>query len=52
MNEEEMTTTEPASEKQTKTAKPKRTDAEKLKECYEQKEKLLEQQTAARKRGR
>lgn len=54
MNEEKIatTTTEPEAENQTKTAKPKRTDAEKLKECYEQKEKLLEQQTAAKKRGR
>ena len=36
MNEEEknITTTEPAAEKQTKPAKPKRTDEEKLQECY------------------
>lgn len=53
-HEEKMTTTatEPSSEKQIKTAKSKRTDAEKLKEGYEQKERLLEQQTAAKKKGR
>lgn len=53
MNEEEMTitTTEPETEKQTKTAKPKRTDAEKLRECYEKRNKLQEQKTAYRNKG-
>ena len=53
MNEEEMTitTTEPETEKQTKTAKPKRTDAEKLRECYEKRNKLQEQKTAHRSKG-
>ena len=50
MNEEEMTitTTEPENETQIKTAKPKRTDAEKLRECYEKRNKLQEQKTAHR----
>ena len=53
MNEEKMTTTttNPAPEKQTKTAKPKRTDAEKLQECYEKRDKLQEQKTATKKKG-
>ena len=34
MNEENITVVS-AAETQTKTAKPKRTDAEKLRECYE-----------------
>ena len=53
MNEEEMTitTTEPETEKQTKPAKPKRTDAEKLQECYEKRNKLQEQKTAHRNKG-
>ena len=53
MNEEEMTitTTEPETEKQTKTAKSKRTDAEKLRECYEKRNKLQEQKTAHRNKG-
>lgn len=53
MNEEEMTiiATEPETEKQTKTAKPKRTDAEKLRECYEKREKLQEQKTAHKNKG-
>ena len=53
MNEEEMTITitEPETKKQTKTAKPKRTDAEKLRECYEKRSKLQEQKTAHRNRG-
>ena len=53
MNEEEMTitTTEPETEKQTKTAKPKRTDAEKLQECYEKRKRLQEQKTAHRNKG-
>ena len=53
MNEEEMTitTTEPKTEKQTKTVKPKRTDAEKLRECYEKRNKLQNQKTAHRNKG-
>ena len=53
MNEEEITitATEPETEKQTKTAKPKRTDAEKLRECYEKRNKLQEQKTAHRNKG-
>ena len=45
MNEEEMTitTTEPENETQIKTAKPKRTDVEKLRECYEKRERLQNQ---------
>ena len=37
MNEEEkkMTANEPAAKKQTKPAKPKLSDKEKLRECYE-----------------
>ena len=48
MNDETMTTStaEPASEKQTKPAKPKRTDEEKLQECYERRDRLREQKTA------
>ena len=50
MNEEEMTitTTEPETEKQTKTSRSKRTDAEKLQECYEKRKRLQEQKTAHR----
>lgn len=50
MNEEEMTitTTEPENETQIKTAKPKRTDAEKLRECYEKRERLQNQKPAHR----
>ena len=53
MNEEEktITATEPAAEKQTKTAKPKRTDAEKLRECYKKRERLQNQKTAHRNKG-
>ena len=53
MNGEEKTITanEPAAEKQTKPAKPKRTDAEKLQECYEKREKLQEQKTAHKNKG-
>ena len=48
MCEEEKTTptAEPASEKHTKPAKPKRTDEEKLQECYEKRDRLREQKTA------
>jgi peptidoglycan hydrolase CwlO-like protein len=47
MYEEEKfkTTTEPAADKQTKAAKPKRTDEEKLQELYDNAEKLKSQQT-------
>ena len=53
MNEEEMTitTTEPENETQTKPIKPKRTDAEKLRECYEKRERLQNQKTAHRNKG-
>ena len=53
MNEEEMTITitESETEKQTKPIKPKRTDAEKLRECYEKRNKLQEQKTAHRNKG-
>lgn len=47
MNEEIITAVSVA-ETQTKTAKPKRTDAEKLRECYEKHNKLQEQKTAHR----
>ncbi len=45
----ENTTPTPTAKKPTK---PKRTDSEKLAEWYARKDKLLEQQTAARKRGK
>ncbi len=45
----ENTTPTPTTEKQ---IKPKRTDDEKLAEWYAKKDKLIEQQTAARKRGK
>ena len=53
MNEEEKTITvnEPAAEKQTKPAKPKRTDEEKLQECYEKRDRLREQKTAHKNKG-
>ena len=53
MNEEEKTITanEPAAEKQTKPAKPKRTDEEKLQECYERRDRLREQKTAHKNKG-
>ena len=35
-----------------KPPKPKRSDTDKLKECYDQQNKLLEQQTAARKKSK
>ena len=50
MNEENITVVS-AAETQTKTAKPKRTDAEKLRECYEKRSKLQEQKTAHRNKG-
>lgn len=53
MNEEEKTITanEPAAEKQTKSVKPKRTDEEKLQECYEKRDRLREQKTAHKNKG-
>ena len=53
MNDETMTasTAEPAAEKQTKPAKPKRTDEEKLQECYEKRDRLREQKTAHKNKG-
>ncbi|WP_432651832.1 hypothetical protein [Huintestinicola sp.] len=53
MNDEIMTspTAEPAAEKQTKPAKPKRTDEEKLQECYEKRDRLREQKTAHKNKG-
>ena len=53
MNDEEkvITANEPAAEKQTKPAKPKRTDAEKLRECYEKRERLQNQKTTHRNKG-
>lgn len=50
MNEEIITAVS-AAETQTKTAKPKRTDAEKLRECYEKRERLQNQKTAHRNKG-
>lgn len=47
MNEEIITALS-AAETQTKPIKPKRTDAEKLRECYEKRNKLQEQKTAHR----
>ena len=35
-----------------KPPKPKRSDTDRLKECYDQQKKLLEQQTAARKKSK
>lgn len=53
MNDETMTTStaEPAAEKQTKPAKPKRTDEEKLQECYERRDRLREQKTVHKNKG-
>ena len=53
MNDETMTTptAESAAEKQTKPAKPKRTDEEKLQECYEKRDRLREQKTAHKNKG-
>ena len=50
MNAENITVIS-AAETQTKTAKSKRTDAEKLRECYEKRNKLKEQKTAHRNKG-
>lgn len=53
MNDETITTpaAEPAVEKQTKPAKPKRFDEEKLQECYERRDRLREQKTAHKNKG-
>ena len=53
MNGEEKTITayEPAAENQTKPAKSKRTDEEKLQECYEKRDRLREQKTAHKNKG-
>lgn len=53
MNDETMTTptAEPAAEKRSKSAKPKRTDEEKLQECYEKRDRLREQKTAHKNKG-
>ena len=53
MNDETMTTptAEPSAEKQSKPAKPKRTDEEKLQECYERRDRLREQKTAHKNKG-
>ena len=50
MNEENITAVS-TEETQIKTTKPKRTDAEKLWECYEKRNKLQEQKTAHRNKG-
>ena len=50
MNEENITVAS-AAETQTKTSRSKRTDAEKLRECYEKRSKLQEQKTAHRNKG-
>ena len=53
MNDETMTapTAESAAEKQTKPVKPKRTDEEKLQECYEKRDRLREQKTVHKNKG-
>lgn len=53
MTDEKITTptAEPAAEKQTKPAKPKRTDEEKLQECYEKRDRLREQKTVHKNKG-
>ena len=53
MNDETMTspTAEPAAENHTKPTKPKRTDEEKLQECYEKRDRLREQKTAHKNKG-
>jgi len=50
MNEENITVVS-ATETQTKMVKSKRTDAEKLRECYEKRNKLQEQKIAHRNKG-
>ena len=53
MTNETMTTptAEPAAEKQTKSTKSKRTDEEKLQECYERRDRLREQKNAHKNKG-
>ena len=53
MNDETMTTptAESAAENHTKPTKPKRTDEEKLQECYEKRDRLREQKTAHKNKG-
>ena len=53
MTDETMTTptAEPAAENHTKPTKPKRTDEEKLQECYEKRDRLREQKTAHKNKG-
>lgn len=53
MTDETMTTptAEPAAENHTKPTKPKRTDDEKLQECYEKRDRLREQKTAHKNKG-
>ena len=53
MYEEEKTTptAESAAENHTKPTKPKRTDEEKLQECYEKRDRLREQKTAHKNKG-
>lgn len=50
MNEENITAVS-TEETQIKTTKPKRTNAEKLRECYEKRERLQNQKTAHRNKG-
>ena len=50
MNEENITAAS-AAETQAKSIKSKRIDAEKLRECYEKRNKLQEQKTAHRDKG-
>jgi hypothetical protein len=50
MNEENITAAS-AAETQAKSIKSKRTDAEKLRECYEKRERLQNQKTAHRNKG-
>ena len=51
MNTEIISTTQIPQEP-TKPPKPKRSDTDRLKECYDQQKKLLEQQNAARKKSK
>ena len=53
MNDETMTTStaEHAAENHTKHTKPKRTDEEKLQQCYEKRDRLREQKTAHKNKG-
>ena len=51
MNTENLAFSEQGA-KISKPPKPKRSDTDRLKECYDQQKKLLEQQTAARKKSK